>query len=60
MSKDSLDKRVSRDTYAFIVMFKVIWKFMLFSVLAWYFIKLLYFIKSRLGIDIIPGWSLFH
>ena len=60
MSKNSLDKRIIRGTFMTIVLFKVVWKFMLFIVVTWNFFWLLYTAKSMLGLDIIKGWSLIH
>ena len=60
MNKNSLDKRIKRETFMVIIIFKVVWRVMLFTVITWNFFWLLYTAKSMLGLDIIKGWSLIH
>jgi len=45
--------RVNKTVFNILLAFKVIWTTTVFLVG-------LYFIKAALGIDLIPGWSLFH
>ena len=51
---------VSRTLVNFIVLCKLSWYFMLFSVIVWNFVWIAYSVKTMLGIDLIVGWSLVH
>ena len=52
--------KVSKMIFNFLVLCKLSWYFMLFSVIVWNFIWVVYSIKSMLGIDLVAGWSLIH
>ena len=52
--------KVSKVVFNFLVLLKMAWYFMLFSVVVWNFIWVAYSVKTMLGIDLIVGWSLIH
>lgn len=60
MSKKKRLPNVSRALVNFIVLCKLSWYFMLFSVVVWNFIWVAYSVKTMLGIDLIANWSLIH
>ena len=52
--------RVGKTVFTILLLCKLMWKIMLFTVVAWNFFWLLYTAKSMLGLDLIEGWSLIH
>ena len=52
--------KVSKVVFNFLVLCKLSWYFMLFSVVVWNFIWVAYSVKTMLGIDLVADWSLIH